>query len=325
MTEFISPDSDRINVPDLAELVFKATSQIPTGMVSTYGDIARALGDVSASRAVGMILSSNPTPIIVPCHRVVYSDGRAGWYGGSGRGAQRKEELLASEGLVVRKGRLEDFQQCRFSDFDVEPVLEEMREEQLGLRDRMIDEDQLDDVKTVVGLDVSYEGERGYAAAVAHDLETGDLVEERTAISKIEFPYIPGYLSYRELPALEGLLDRVDAVYMMDGQGYLHPRRFGIACHGGVYFDRPTIGVAKSLLCGEIRGNGPSSDVILEGKIAGRVLRKEGRKGIYVSVGHMVSLSTSESICRRMMKYRIPEPIRGAHALANRLRREDSK
>ncbi len=323
--EFISPGSDGIEVPDLANLVFEATGQIPEGMVSTYGDIARALGDVRASRVVGMILSANRRPVVIPCHRVVYSDGGIGWYGGRGHGAQRKEELLTLEGVEILDGGVRDFVGVRFSDFEIEPVLKEMMGEQRRLRENVLEVDRLEGVRTAVGLDVSYQGEMGYAAAVAYDLETGELVEEKTATSKIRFPYIPGYLSYREIPALDGLFGREDAVYMIDGHGSLHPRRFGVACHAGVYFDRPTIGVAKSLLCGRVEGNGASLPVILDGEIAGTMLRKDGKKGIYVSVGHMVSLPTCVSICKRMMRYRIPEPLRRAHALANQTRLEGTE
>jgi len=320
---FISPGSNGMNVPDLAGLVFEATAQIPLGMVSTYGDIARALGDVASSRVVGMILSSNPRPIVVPCHRVVYSDGRTGWYGGRGNGAERKRDLLSSEGVEVLDGKVRNFSAIRFHDFDIEPVLEEMMDEQNELRERVTLEDHLENVDTVVGLDVSYQGERAYGAAAAYDMDSGELLEERTITSRVHFPYIPGYLSYREIPALYGLLDRSDAVYMVDGQGSLHPRRFGIACHAGVYFGRPTIGVAKSLLCGTVEGDGDSVPVLMGGEVAGLMLRKDGRKGIYVSTGHMVSLPTCRSICQRMMRYRIPEPLRRAHALANEARREE--
>jgi deoxyribonuclease V len=319
--DFISPGSD-IGIPDLASLIYEATRQIPEGMISTYGDIARALGDVRASRAVGMILSANPTPVVVPCHRVVYSDGRCGWYGGMGRGSMKKEELLTSEGVDLEEGRVLAFSDRRFRDFDIEPVLEEMMEEQNRLRHMVTMEDTIDEVTTVIGLDVSYEGERAFGAAVVMDLDTMEMVDEITVESRIDFPYIPGYLSYRELPALQGLMDREDAVYMVDGQGYLHPRRFGIACHAGVYFDRPTIGVAKSLLCGDSVGDSPSSPVMLEGKEAGRMLRASSRRGIYVSVGNGLSLDTCEDICLRTMIHRSPEPVRRAHIVANRRRGE---
>jgi deoxyribonuclease V len=320
MMEFISPESE-MRIPDLRRIVCQVAAQIPRGMVSTYGDIARALGDVRASRVVGMIMAANERPIVMPCHRVVYSDGRVGWYGGMGKGNDRKVELLDSEGVMIDHGVVQDFEGQRFQDFQIEPILSEMMEEQRRLRERVMDEDPIE-VERVVGLDVAYQENMGFSAAASFDLESGDLIEERVARKEVKFPYIPGYLSYRELPLLTDLIDKDEnAVYLVDGQGSLHPRRFGIACHLGVFMDVPTIGVAKSLLCGEVDDSGGDSvPVYLDGELAGMMLKKNGGKGIYVSVGHRTSLPVCESICRRFMKHRLPEPLRKAHALANQAR-----
>lgn len=96
--------------------VYALTQQIPKGRVSTYAAIANALGQPKAARAVGAILRVNPTPIVVPCHRVVYSDGRLGGYGGAG-GEPRKAQLLKSEGVVVENGRIQQFERCLFTGF----------------------------------------------------------------------------------------------------------------------------------------------------------------------------------------------------------------
>lgn len=313
-----------MKIPDIRMLVCQATKQIPLGMVSTYGDIARALGDIRASRVVGMILAANERPIVVPCHRVVYSDGRVGWYGGMGRGTERKVEILASEGVETTQGRIKDFNSLRFDDFQIEPVLSEMMEEQRRLRDMVVYNDDISPIERVVGLDVSYEGESGFAAAACFDYESGELVDERVARSEITFPYIPGYLSYRELPALRDLVDWGEgAIYMVDGQGSLHPRRFGIACHLGVFFNVPTIGVAKSLLCGSVGElEGDLYPVQMDGELTGFFLKGDGGNGIYVSVGHRTSLGRCRSICRRFMRHRIPEPLRRAHILANKTKED---
>ena len=102
----------------MAEQAYSMTSRIPKGRVSTYGAIARAIGREGASRAVGGVLRSNPHPIVVPCHRVVHSDGRIGGYGGSS-GSGRKIRLLASEGVKVRDGVVQDFQRVLFDDFSL--------------------------------------------------------------------------------------------------------------------------------------------------------------------------------------------------------------
>lgn len=308
---------------DIAALVYKATSQIPRGMVSTYGDIATALGDKVAARAVGEMLSHNPTPIIVPCHRIVYSDGTVGWYAGHGKGTERKVELLRSEGLEIRADRVASFDSVRFTDFRIPPMLKELREEQGSVRERVVDKDDFGELRRVAGLDVSYEEQRAFSAIAVYDLESGELVEERTAESKVKFPYIPTYLTYREMPALRPLIRPDDGtVYLIDGQGVLHPRGAGIASHIGTCLGIPTVGAAKSLLVGKVEEpEAERSPITLDGRAAGYMLR-QGKKATYVSVGTRVSLDTAADICSRFLERGIPKPLRRAHELANRVRRE---
>lgn len=308
---------------DIPALVYEATSQIPKGRVSTYGDIAAALGDKVAARAVGEILSHNPTPIVVPCHRIVYSDGAVGWYAGHGKGTNRKAELLRSEGLAIRDGHVASFDRVRFADFRIPPVLRELREEQERVREHIVDSDDFGELRRVAGLDISYEGERAFGAISIYDWESGELVEERTAESKVRFPYIPTYLSYREIPALRPLIQQEEGtVYLIDGQGVLHPRGAGIASHIGICLGIPTVGAAKSLLVGKVEEpEAESSPISLDGRAAGRMLR-QGKKATYVSVGTGVSLPTATEICSRFLERGIPKPLRRAHELANQARRE---
>ena len=136
---------------DMARLVYKATSQIPRGMVSTYGAIARALGDIRAARAVGMVLSENPTPVVVPCHRIVYNDGSVGWYSGKGCGKERKEKLLREEGVEINDGMVVDLSNRLFQDFDIEPLLTKMRLRQEVLRPRLITKDDFSGPNVLCG------------------------------------------------------------------------------------------------------------------------------------------------------------------------------
>jgi len=105
---------------DIEMQVWKLVRQIPTGYVSSYGDIASALGDIGYSRLVGRILSKNKEPIIIPCHRVVYSDGGLGWYLGVGNGSIHKKTLLESEGVEVMNDRIVDFDKRRFKNFNLD-------------------------------------------------------------------------------------------------------------------------------------------------------------------------------------------------------------
>ncbi len=307
--------------PDISELVYRAVRKIPEGRVSTYGDIAKALGDIGASRAVGKILANNPRPIEVPCHRVVYSDGKVGWYGGKGEGKETKVNLLIDEGVMIDEGRLKQFQEIRFRDFSIEPVLDTLREDQKRLAGKVeCEEDH--PIHSVAGLDVSYAGDTAFGARVTFDLESKEKIEESTHVKEIRFPYIPGYLSYRELPPLSDLVSDDQTLYMVDGQGILHPRDFGIASHLGVLFDVPSLGVAKSLLCGELSSDGEEAPIAMGGEVRGIRLKKGTKRGVYISVGHRISLGRGTRICKRFMKFKVPEPLRQAHILANKKRSE---
>ena len=188
-------------------------------------------------------------------------------------------------------------------------------------------------LRLVAGADVSYD--RGspvlYAAVVVFDADSLEIVEIGAATLRATFPYVPGYLSFRELPpllaAFEKLRTRPDLV-LCDGHGRAHPRRFGLACHLGVALDLPTIGCAKSRLGGEHREPGArrgAHAVLRDGpEVIGEVLRtRVGVAPVYISVGHRVSLATARRLVLRLTpRFRIPEPIRAAHAEVNRLRRD---
>jgi deoxyribonuclease V len=313
---------------DMASLVYQATSQIPRGMVSTYGAIARALGDVKAARAVGMILSENPTPIVVPCHRIVYNDGEVGWYNGKGCGRERKETLLREEGLAIEDGKVTDLQSHLFRDFDIEPLLTEMRLRQEELRPELIVEDDFPEPNQIVGLDVAYQGDRGFAVKVVQDSPTGQIVGSGLHKGKVLFPYVPTYLTYREMPILAPLIDRSrqDAIHLIDGQGMLHPRGFGIACHLGVCLDVPTIGVAKSLLVGKVKENGKEeSPIMLDELVLGTRLSLPNNRPLFVSVGHRVSLKTAVEIVRRATEDKTRDPLKIADRLSKEQRKEGTE
>jgi deoxyribonuclease V len=313
------------NEPDIVRSIYEATAQIPRGMVTTYGDIATALGDPVAARAVGEVLSHNPTPIVVPCHRVVYATGRTGWYGGHGQGAERKIELLRAEGVEVKDGVVIDLDRVRFTAFRIEPVLRDLREEQDRIREQVVEEDRFGTLGRVAGLDISYAGERAFGAMTIYDWTTGEMLEERTAESVVRFPYIPTYLTYRELPALRPLIERSDdLLYLIDGQGVLHPRGAGIASAIGVCFDVPTVGAAKSLLVGQVQeAEADRSPILLDGRVRGYRLGT-GKKATYASVGHRVSPDTAVTVCERFLQKGVPLPLRRAHDLATALRRSSA-
>ncbi len=189
------------------------------------------------------------------------------------------------------------------------------------------------EVRTVAGMDVSYDKHSPwlFAAIVVLRVPGFQQVEAVGVRADAKFPYVPGLLSFRESPAgleaWERLHTRPDCL-ICDGHGYAHPRRFGFACHFGLLVDLPTIGFAKSVLVGTFKGPGYSrgsvSDLVDSDEVIGAAVRtREGAEPVFVSVGHRVSLATAVgTVLAYSPDYRIPEPIRQAHTLVNRLRQE---
>ena len=177
-------------------------------------------------------------------------------------------------------------------------------------------------VRLVGGVDLSYPNPaKARAAAVVLDFQTLRLVEAETVEAEVRFPYVPTLLSFREAPPIFKVLGRLrnrPDVVLVDGQGLAHPYKCGLACHVGVVLGIPTIGVAKKLLCGEVEASKPLAPILLEGETVGMALSLEGRKPIYVSVGHLVSLEDAVEIVLKCVRrpYRLPEPLRLAHRLA---------
>ncbi|UCF08653.1 MAG: endonuclease V [Thermoplasmata archaeon] len=310
---------------DFTEYFYTIVKQIPSGRVSTYGALARALGDIRASRAVGRMLNRNPYAPVVPCHRVVMGDGSLG---GFGTGVPEKIRRLAKEGVYVSDNKVVDFKDIFFDDFLSDNPLGEMREEQKRLKRKVVLKDSFSEIETVAGLDVAY-NTKGFGACTVFDYGKMKVIKEITLSSEVDIPYIPTYLAFRELPVIERMWKKIQKkpdVLLIDGNGVLHPLGLGIASHVGVKLNIPTIGVAKSLLCGQLKKEnleaGKHSEVEHEGKVIGYALRSspKAKKLIYISPGHKVSFDTALEIVERSCRYKIPEPIRAAHRMANEAR-----
>lgn len=183
-------------------------------------------------------------------------------------------------------------------------------------------------VSTVAGVDVSIRGDRAQAAVSVLTLPNLDVVDESVHRCKVPFPYVPGLLSFREMPALLPALDALDTtpdVFMTDSHGVAHPRRFGLACHLGVLLDVPTLGVAKSILTGDpdralASDKGSRVPLVDDGETVGAVLRtRTDVNPVYVSVGHRMTLDDAVGLTLDSApRYKIPEPTRQAHTLSRR-------
>ncbi|MGQ0657797.1 MAG: deoxyribonuclease V [Chromatiales bacterium] len=210
--------------------------------------------------------------------------------------------------------------------FDLTP--REAIELQEALRARVLVEDRLGSIRTVAGIDAGFtDGGRTTRAAVVVMTFPGlELLAQAVATRRTRFPYIPGLLSFREIPAILAALAKLRELpdlILCDGQGYAHPRRFGLASHLGVMLDRPSIGVAKSRLIGRHRDVGARRgrwQPLKDGdETIGAALRtRTAVRPVYVSVGHRISLATAiDHVLRCATRYRLPEPSRAADRIAS--------
>ena len=196
------------------------------------------------------------------------------------------------------------------------------------LRHQVINTDELGEVKYVAGVDLGFKNNYTISQAAIAILTYPELELVEQAIARIPttFPYVPGYLSFREIPAILAALPQIKTtpnLILCDGQGYAHPRRLGLACHLGVLLDMPTIGVAKSWLIGTHEAvpleKGSWQPLLDKEETIGVVLRSRTKvKPIYVSIGHKISLPTAINyVMGCLTKYRLPETTRWADKLAS--------
>jgi deoxyribonuclease V len=287
--------------------------------VTSFKALAEAIGDVRAAKAIYEVLRQERPK---GWHRVLRSDGSLPF--------EEAAALLRREGLRISGGRVEEFQRLLFSGFESRRPLESLREEQRVLSEKIVLEDAFGELRSVAGFDVSYGRNIAYAAAVVMEWGSLNVLEEIALMNRVTFPYISTYLAYREFDAIARCYRRLrsqPSVLLVDGNGILHPASFGIACLVGVRLDRPTIGVAKSLLMGRLEGEltqrGQSCRVIHDDRGLGYAYWPPGGgKPIYVSPGHRVSPETALDIVKTLCRGRVPEPLRLADQASRRLRRE---
>jgi len=310
---------------DIEGTVLDLVSQVPKGRVTTFKDVAEALGDPVAARAVGTMLAGPDVPEECPRHRVVLSDGRvAGTINLTRAGAR----LLASEGIEVKGDRVVGLDAVRFTGFKSNAPLRRLRQEQERLSARRHPGPLPRQVDRLVGVDVAYgSGDVAYAAAVEVDVASFEVVRERGVRLDVDFPYVPTYLGYRELPAVEAALEGWDlggALLIIDGHGTIHPRRFGIACQAGMALRAPAIGVAKRLLWGSydkalLKAEGVAR-VLGEGEPVGWAIAPPSGGPVFASPGNMVTQEEALELARRSMGRRQPVPLELAHQAAEAMK-----
>jgi deoxyribonuclease V len=208
---------------------------------------------------------------------------------------------------------------------------EKAHEAQLRMSEKIIFEDKLPErIRLVAGVDIAYADDVSIGSVAVLDYDSLELVEKQTASCKICFPYISTLLSFREIRPTVLCIQKLHTqpnLFLVDGHGFAHPYHCGLACHLGLVLRKPTIGVAKNRLVGEVKTARSKVEADLiehKQKIVGAVVTTMSQcKPVYVSVGHMVSLETAVKIVKHCVKSnRMPEPILTAHRIATNEKRK---
>ena len=208
--------------------------------------------------------------------------------------------------------------------WDVTP--EEARRIQNGLRTQVIRTDRFGRINTVAGVDIGLKKDIARASVVVLSFPELQVVDSVVTESPVRFPYIPGLLSFREIPPLLTAFTQLQTepdLVIVDGQGIAHPRRFGLASHLGLVLDKPTIGCAKSRLCGRYEEpeseQGSHTYLMDKGEVIGAVVRtRKNVQVVYISIGHRISLDSARTLTLACCRgYRLPEPTRYAHNAAS--------
>jgi deoxyribonuclease V len=212
--------------------------------------------------------------------------------------------------------------------------IEEAREVQIQLQKKVRIAPLTGKLRYVAGVDAAFSEDRVFAAACLYAFPDLIVCERQSSSLKLSFPYVPGFLSFREGPAIIAALDKLSCkpdLILVDGQGIAHPRGIGIASHLGVLTDIPTIGCAKTRLIGEYeeprREKGSWSPLQSEGAVIGAVLRsRNNTRPLFISPGHKTDLEAAIRITLACTgKYRIPEPLRCADTLSKQMKKYRGK
>lgn len=275
---------------DFYSYLLRLLKQIPEGQKSTIEELAKAFGDPSAAKAI--------------------------------KRALKREKFVGYRPKITENHKDTNV----FMDFETERPLAKVRQIQEKLSEKVVTKDVFDSIKLVAGIDVAYREERAYSACIVMDRSL-KVVEKSTSIIEVNFPYIPGYFSLREGPAILAAIDGVkkfDAI-IVGAHGIAHPRGFGLASQIGLELDKPSIGVAKGLLVGTpCKSRGNYNRITLDNEVVGAKLCRNEHRPIYVSVGHKISLDTALEVIRSLLNNRLPEPLREAHKAASKLKKANS-
>jgi len=211
--------------------------------------------------------------------------------------------------------------------------ISEMYSLQKDLSKKIVQKKLEKEPKLIAGFDVSYEGNLGLGVIALFEYPSINLLKTYTAVVEANFPYIPGFLSFRELPVFIKTAEKIEPeyepdIFVFDGNGLIHPRKLGLASHASFFVTKPTFGIAKSLLIGKYEEPGPNkgdfSYIRYRGKIIGAALRsKESTKPVFVSVGNRITLYECIEITKKALDgYRIPKLTRLPDQISRMIKRK---
>jgi deoxyribonuclease V len=199
----------------------------------------------------------------------------------------------------------------------------EKEQEKLSKMIKLKDAVKIDDISLVAGCETTTLGNQ-VICAIAVMSKDFEIIEEKFTSRRAEFPYISEFRAYRELPAMIECWEKLENapdIIIVNGHGVCHPRGLGLASHFSLSISKPTIGIASSLICGEIK----EGKILIDGKECGQeLITRKGSKPIYVSPGNMISLETSVKIVKKFLRepHKLPEPLDAAHRYASKIKDE---
>jgi deoxyribonuclease V len=291
---------------EILEELKNLINQIPKGKISTFKILSEYLGSTYSIKFILQYYKK----INAPWWRVVNENGIVK--------DLKQKELLIKEGVIINGNKI-DLDKYLFKDFFVkEKILEKYRKIQEELAKKIILENGFKEIIYIGGVDLSYKDDFGYIVYVILDKEL-NLINKYIFKEKIEFPYIPSFLAFREgepiIKTFNKIKEKIDILFV-NGHGISHPVKMGLASYVGVILNIPTIGITKSLLTGKIIDN----KIIIDNEVRGYIIEKENKK-IYASPGNLISLEKSKELAEKYwIKGNYPEPIRLADEISKKIK-----
>ena len=292
---------------EIIEELSKLINSIPYGKVTTFKILSEYLGDIYSIK----FIINYYKKLNGPWWRVVNSDGVIN--------NKIQKELLKMEGIEIVNNKIANLEKYLFNNFNVkEKILKIYRKIQEELAKKIILEDNINDINLIGGVDLSYKDDIGYIVYVILDKNL-ELINKYIFKEKVEFPYIPSFLAFREgepiIKTFNKIKEKIDILFV-NGHGISHPFKLGLASYVGIKLNIPTIGITKKLLSGNVIDN----KIIINNEMRGYKIEKF-RETIYSSPGNLISLEKTKELSEKYwISGKYPEPIRLADMISKKIK-----